>query len=705
MRLETQRFDQYHLIRLLKRGGMGEIYLAEDEKLNRQVAIKVIRTDIVTYVDDDEARAAAKLFLQEARVVAKLDHQHILPLFDADEAEVDGVTLLYMVMPLREEGSFAEWLHKYGPGRPLSPQYVERIVKQAASALQHAHDNEIIHLDVKPSNFLIRDSAQHPRQLYLQLADFGIARLMTTTSHSHIIRGTPSHMAPEQWKGKAVPASDQYALGVMAYELLTGQPPFQGTDQQNMWFQHASITPERPSLLNPNIPTGLDAVLLRALAKMPQARYSSVTAFALAFQKVLRDTGNIRQQLVISEAEAHAGTRRIINVTGRRQLTVDIPPGVQNGQVLYFEGQGGNPMYGGSPGALILTIAIAHTQNVITLADTGHLSQTAVAPHPQPTFNYEELPPDPRRPGSKHILRTILLLSIVFIVILGSVIALTLINPHSPNITTAKIPEPTPNRTVSVRANATTRAQTSATAGEHATVTAVTVQSNATATAITAQSNATATAIARQHATAATATAIVTATIGAYNAMGNAAALDPLQDNSQGHQWDTNYQSNAGGCEFLNQAYHSVVLKVGSGFYSPCYAESTNSANFFYEVQSQIVQGDEAGILFRGNSTNGTFYCFHIDASGAYGLDIYESNNTVTPTQANGTNSYINTASGATNLLAVRAHGNILELFVNKHLIASITDNTYTSGQIGVFAASQTKDTDVMFSNVRFGNI
>lgn len=703
MRLETQRFDQYHLIRLLKRGGMGEIYLAEDEKLNRQVAIKVIRTDIVNYGDDDEARAAAKLFLHEARVVAKLDHQHILPLFDADEAEIDGITLLYMVMPLREEGSFAEWLHKYGPGRPLSPQYVERIVKQAASALQHAHDNEIIHLDVKPSNFLIRDSAQHPRQLYLQLADFGIARLMTTTSHSHIIRGTPSHMAPEQWKGKAVPASDQYALGVMAYELLTGQPPFQGNDQQNMWFQHSSITPERPSLLNPNIPIGLDAVLLRALAKVPQARYSSVTAFALAFQKVLRDTGNIRQQLVISEAEAHAGTYRIINVTGRRQLTVDIPPGVQDGQVLYFEGQGGNPMYGGPPSTLILTIVISHTQNVVTLADTGHLAQTAVAPpHPQPAFTYEEPPPDPQRPGGSHILRTILLLSIVFMVILGSVIALTLINPHSPDSTTAKIPGPTPKLTASVRANATTHAQTSATAGEHATATAVTAQSNATATATTTQGNATATAITGQHATA---TAIVTATVGAYNAMENAASLDPLQDNSQGHQWDTNYQANAGGCEFLNQAYHSVVLKVGSGFYSPCYAESTNSTNFFYEVQAQIVQGDEAGILFRGNSTNGTFYCFHIDTSGAYGLDIYGSSGAITPTQVNGTSNYINTAIGATNFLAVRAQGNELELFINKNLIASITDNTFNAGQIGVFAASQTKDTDVMFSNVRFGTI
>ena len=112
---------------------------------------------------------------------------------------------MYMVMPFSREGSFADWLQKQNQ-RLLSPWDVERIVKQAASALQHAHDRKIIHQDVKPSNFLIQSDAEEANELNLQLADFGVAKFMTTTSESKTIRGTPIYMAPEQWDGRPVPA-------------------------------------------------------------------------------------------------------------------------------------------------------------------------------------------------------------------------------------------------------------------------------------------------------------------------------------------------------------------------------------------------------------------------------------------------------------------------------------------------------------------
>src|SRR5207237_6477177 len=148
------------------------------------------------------------------------------PVYGSGEKSVNGEKLMFMVMPYRRQGSLADWLQKRGTARLLSLQDVERIVKQAANALQHAHNHHIIHQDIKPSNFLIQSEAEHPGQLNLQLADFGVATLMTTTSESQTIRGTPTYMAPEQWDGHPVPATDQYALACMIYELRTGDHTF-----------------------------------------------------------------------------------------------------------------------------------------------------------------------------------------------------------------------------------------------------------------------------------------------------------------------------------------------------------------------------------------------------------------------------------------------------------------------------------------------
>ena len=170
------------------------------------------------------------------------------------------------VMPYREEGSLANWLQK-GGGALLSLQGVEQMVQQAAAALQYAHDHQVVHQDVKPSNFLIRTGMSNPRRPDLLLADFGIAKLsLFVSSTSLSIRGTPTYMAPEQWEGHPVPATDQYALAVMVYELLTGRAPFQGSPMQLM-YAHVNTQPVAPSHLNPRLSTAIDAVILRGLAK------------------------------------------------------------------------------------------------------------------------------------------------------------------------------------------------------------------------------------------------------------------------------------------------------------------------------------------------------------------------------------------------------------------------------------------------------
>ncbi len=171
MSLEGQQLGRYRLIQLIGSGGMGEVYLAQDPGINRQVAIKVVRVEpgayartstgtmpgmrSVTGVGMLGSQDAARLFQREAKAIAMLDHPDILPLYDYGEQNVNGVMLTYLVMPYREEGSLANWLQK-GGFKLLSVEGVEQMLQQAAAALQYAHDHQVVHQDVKPSNFLIR---------------------------------------------------------------------------------------------------------------------------------------------------------------------------------------------------------------------------------------------------------------------------------------------------------------------------------------------------------------------------------------------------------------------------------------------------------------------------------------------------------------------------------------------------------------------
>lgn len=279
-----QKLGRYRLVGLLASTHMSEVYLAKDSRINQQVAIK-INPDINSPAPDPNA---VRLFRREAKAIAMLNHPHILPLFDYGEETIGGKTLIYIVMPYLQEGSFADWLRQPNYAAPLSPQDAAHFIEQAADALQYAHDEQIIHRDVKPSNFLIRSNKKNPNHPDLLLADFGIARLNTATSKaSQTVRGSPAYMAPEQWGGNPVPATDQYALAIMTYELLTGQLPFNGNQQQIM-FQHLQSQPQPPSAINPSIPASIDSVIMRALAKKPEDRFPSISEFALAFQKALQ---------------------------------------------------------------------------------------------------------------------------------------------------------------------------------------------------------------------------------------------------------------------------------------------------------------------------------------------------------------------------------------------------------------------------------
>jgi serine/threonine protein kinase len=293
MPLEGLHLGTYRLLRLLGSGGMGEVYLAEDARIGQQVAIKVIRSEGLASPGSDVSKEAVRLFEREAKAIARLDHPNILPLYAYGEEMLNDTRLTYLVMPYRKEGTLATWLRQRGGSHLLSPAEVVPLLQQAANALQHAHDQQIIHQDVKPTNFLIRLRSDRPHRPDLLLADFGIAKLTSATaSTSQNIRGTPIYMAPEQWDGHPVPATDQYALAIMAYELLVGRPPFRGGPGQVM-HQHYMTPPPAPSTLNPRLSAAIDTVLLCALAKQPEQRFASVSAFVQAFRQAVQRGGDL----------------------------------------------------------------------------------------------------------------------------------------------------------------------------------------------------------------------------------------------------------------------------------------------------------------------------------------------------------------------------------------------------------------------------
>lgn len=405
MAVEELQNGRYRRLRLLGTGGMGEVYLMEDTRVNRQVAIKVIRSEVDPYPGSDAAKDAARLFQREARAIATLEHPNILPLYDFGEETYDGTTMTFMVMPFCAEGSLAGWVRQRASDATLSPQDVAYVVEQAAEAIQYAHDRQVIHLDVKPPNFLLRSNRKNPNRPTLLLADFGIARSSATVdSSSRTIRGTPTSMAPEQWSSMPVAATDQYALAVMAYEMLAGRPPFVGSMEQLM-YQHFTLEPPPPSTYNTQLPEAVDAVLLRALAKKPEERYPSIAAFASALEQAVQlapadlvvgprpssvgdKTSDMRTTLAISQAEARSGTSRIITLPGGRRLNVTVPAGVSDGQVIHLQDLGESS----SSVELFLTIAITAPEAVRQASGTISTEQTLSTSHPSNVRPFDPAP-------------------------------------------------------------------------------------------------------------------------------------------------------------------------------------------------------------------------------------------------------------------------------------------------------------------------
>ncbi len=261
-----QQPGNYRLLSLLGQGGFAEVYLGEHVFLKKAVAIKVLYTQLGK--DDLEG------FLKEAQTIAHLEHPHIVRVTDFG---LDG-GLPYLVMEYAPNGTLR---HRHPRGTTLPFATISVYVKQVADALQYAHDEKLVHRDIKPENMLLN------RNNELLLSDFGLATVAhrTATQNIQSIAGTAVYMAPELFRGKSYAASDQYALGIVVYEWLTGQPPFNKGDFIQLGFQHSYVPPEPLSEKNPAIPKDVEHVVMTALAKDPKQRFGSVKAFANALEQ------------------------------------------------------------------------------------------------------------------------------------------------------------------------------------------------------------------------------------------------------------------------------------------------------------------------------------------------------------------------------------------------------------------------------------
>ena len=260
------RFGPYELRSLLGMGGMGEVYQAYDRSRDRLVAVKLLRTELSADPSFQER------FRRESRMAARLQAPHVIPVHDF--GEIDGV--LYIDMRLVNGGSLKDLLHARGA---LEPARAASITTQVASALDAAHAEGLVHRDVKPENVLLTSDD------FAYLVDFGIAhagRDASVTSAGSLI-GSCAYMAAERFSGAPVgPQSDVYSLACVLYESLTGQPPFDCVDVQQLISAHMFAPPPRPSIMRRGIGRAFDDVIAVGMAKQPAARFRSSGELAAA---------------------------------------------------------------------------------------------------------------------------------------------------------------------------------------------------------------------------------------------------------------------------------------------------------------------------------------------------------------------------------------------------------------------------------------
>jgi serine/threonine protein kinase len=299
----TTNLGRYEIASELGRGAMGVVYKAKDPLIDRMVAIKTIN---LQNLPTDKKKEYEARFYQEAKAAGRLSHPNIITIYDLGEN--DGIA--YIAMELLEGN---ELQHLLDGGKHLSVDEALNIAIQVASGLAYAHEHGIVHRDIKPSNIMVLQGKR------AKIADFGIARMESSllNTQTGTVIGSPLYMSPEQILNKRIDLrSDIFSLGILLYQMLTGQLPFNGDNAHAVMFQIVQEEPPKPSSLNPDVPGTLDAIVAKCLAKQPQDRYQDANELgkALLFCHKATHTGMYLHNLLTGASHSKMNKWKILGI-------------------------------------------------------------------------------------------------------------------------------------------------------------------------------------------------------------------------------------------------------------------------------------------------------------------------------------------------------------------------------------------------------
>ncbi|MBF0171485.1 MAG: serine/threonine protein kinase, partial [Nitrospinae bacterium] len=281
--MDLKKLGRFEIIEEIGSGGMGLVYKGQDPKINRLVALKVIRPTLGGKLSPDQQQAADRFYV-EAQAAGSLSHKNIVTIYDVGEEKTSQGPMVYIAMEFLE-GKGLDW---YIANKKLATfEEKIKVVRQIADGLDYAHKRNVVHRDIKPANIIVT------AELTPKITDFGLARLSDSSlTMSGTILGTPNYMAPEQVQGKKVDArSDLFSLTVVLYEMLTGEKPFAADSITSVIYKVVNEEPLPPRRVNIDLPPKVDAMIKKGLAKNPDNRYQNGQAFIAALDELLTATG------------------------------------------------------------------------------------------------------------------------------------------------------------------------------------------------------------------------------------------------------------------------------------------------------------------------------------------------------------------------------------------------------------------------------